>query len=159
MSHRRVVIMQILLTVEKSLEETARGRTNNPITAECRGTLTHTEFVLRYVMQQTYISSSSTALQTSQCEHWRSSIQFKLRSGESPFSPFLLCGFLRSYQENASENLNHRPHLTPPRKFLAHTSVRGWANSRAIVRLEGLGKLKYSLISSGHNPTTFRTIA
>jgi hypothetical protein len=34
--------------------------------------------------------------------------------------------------------------LTPPGKFLIVISVRGWVDPRAIVRLEGLGKLKKS---------------
>jgi hypothetical protein len=40
-SHRRVAIMWILLSVKTPLEETARGRTNNLITVEYRRALTH----------------------------------------------------------------------------------------------------------------------
>jgi hypothetical protein len=37
----------------------------------------------------------------------------------------------------------------PPRKFLVLSSVRGWVDPRAIVRLKGLGQLKNPVTSSG----------
>jgi hypothetical protein len=48
--------------------------------------------------------------------------------------------------------------LTPPGRFLLLISVRGWVNPRAIVWLEGLGKLKEST-SLGLEPATFRLVA
>jgi hypothetical protein len=42
----------------------------------------------------------------------------------------------------------------PPGIFLVLISVRGWIDPRAIVQLEGLGKLKKST-SSGFDPVTF----
>jgi hypothetical protein len=46
----------------------------------------------------------------------------------------------------------------PPGRFLVLISVRGWVDPRAIVRLEGLGQLKYS-ISSGLECVTFLLVA
>jgi hypothetical protein len=48
--------------------------------------------------------------------------------------------------------------LYTPGRFLLLISVRGWVDPRAIVRLEGLGKLKKST-SSGLDPATFRLVA
>jgi hypothetical protein len=45
-----------------------------------------------------------------------------------------------------------------PRRFLVLIYVRGWVDTRATVRLEGLGKFKKST-SSGFDPTTFRLVA
>jgi hypothetical protein len=48
---------------------------------------------------------------------------------------------------------------SPPRRFLVIISVRGWVNSRAMVRLEGLGQLKKKSTSSGLEPATFQLVA
>jgi hypothetical protein len=48
--------------------------------------------------------------------------------------------------------------LLPPERFVALIYVSGRVDSRAIVRLEGLGQLKKS-ISSGIEPATFRLVA
>jgi hypothetical protein len=47
----------------------------------------------------------------------------------------------------------------PPRRFLVLISVRGRVDPRAIVRLEGLGKLKNPMTSWGFEPATFRLVA
>jgi hypothetical protein len=46
----------------------------------------------------------------------------------------------------------------PPGIFLVLIFVRGWVDPRAIVRLEGLGKLK-KFTPSGFDPATFRLVA
>jgi hypothetical protein len=45
----------------------------------------------------------------------------------------------------------------PPERFLVPISVRGRVNPKAIVWLEGLGKLKQSTLL-GLEPTTFRLV-
>jgi hypothetical protein len=53
----------------------------------------------------------------------------------------------------------HQPHL-PLGRFLVLISVRGWVNPRAIVQLEGLGKLKKkNPPHPGLDPVTFRLVA
>jgi hypothetical protein len=47
----------------------------------------------------------------------------------------------------------------PPGSFLVLIFVRAWVDSRAIVRLEGLGQLKYPVPSSGIESATFRLVA
>jgi hypothetical protein len=42
--------------------------------------------------------------------------------------------------------------FTPRWRFLVLISVRGWVDSRATVRLEGLGQLKNQMTSSGIKP-------
>jgi hypothetical protein len=46
----------------------------------------------------------------------------------------------------------------PPGSFLVLISARGWVDSRAVMRLEGLGQLQKS-ISSALDPATFRVVA
>jgi hypothetical protein len=46
----------------------------------------------------------------------------------------------------------------PTGRFLVLVSDRSWVDSRAIVRLEGLGQLKIPMTSSGIEPTTFRLV-
>jgi hypothetical protein len=46
----------------------------------------------------------------------------------------------------------------PPGRFLVLISVRGWVDPRAVVRLEGLGKLKKKSASSELEPATFRLV-
>jgi hypothetical protein len=46
-----------------------------------------------------------------------------------------------------------------PGIFFVLISVRRRVDPRAIVRLEGLGKLKNPMISSGIGPATFRLVA
>jgi hypothetical protein len=45
--------------------------------------------------------------------------------------------------------------LYPPGRFLVLISVRGWVDSRDIVRLEGLGQLENSMTSLEIEPATF----
>jgi hypothetical protein len=48
----------------------------------------------------------------------------------------------------------------PPGRFLVLISVRGWIDPTAIVRLEGLGKLKKkNALYPGLEPATFRLVA
>jgi hypothetical protein len=47
----------------------------------------------------------------------------------------------------------------PPGKFLVLISLRGSVDSRAIVRLQGLGQLKNPMTSSWIEPATFRLVA
>jgi hypothetical protein len=47
----------------------------------------------------------------------------------------------------------------PPGRFLVLISVRGSVDPKAIVRLEGLGKLKSRMTSTGKEPATFRLVA
>jgi hypothetical protein len=47
----------------------------------------------------------------------------------------------------------------PPERFLVLIYVRGRVEPRAIVGLEGLGKLKNPMISSGIEPTNFQLVA
>jgi hypothetical protein len=46
-----------------------------------------------------------------------------------------------------------------PGRFLVFISVRGSFDPRVIVRLEGLGKVKNPMTSSGIEPTTFWLVA
>jgi hypothetical protein len=49
--------------------------------------------------------------------------------------------------------------LSTQERFSVLISVRGWVDPRAIVRLEGLGKLKNPVTSSGTEPATSRLVA
>jgi hypothetical protein len=60
---------------------------------------------------------------------------------------------LASYQPYAPAD------LYPPKRFLVLISVRGCVDPRAIVRLEGVDKLKKKSTSSGLEPATFRLVA
>jgi hypothetical protein len=51
-------------------------------------------------------------------------------------------------------SITRRPPF-PTGRFLVLISVRGWVNSRAIVRLEELGQLRNAMISSGIETATF----
>jgi hypothetical protein len=46
-----------------------------------------------------------------------------------------------------------------PQNLLVLISVRGWVNPGVMVRLEGLGALKKSMISYGVEPATFLFVA
>jgi hypothetical protein len=47
--------------------------------------------------------------------------------------------------------------ICPPGRFLVFISVRGWVDPRAIVRMEGLRRLKYPV--TAYEPATFRFVA
>jgi hypothetical protein len=47
----------------------------------------------------------------------------------------------------------------PPERFLVLISVRGWVDPRAIVRLVGIGQLRYPITSSGTEPAIIRLAA
>jgi hypothetical protein len=49
--------------------------------------------------------------------------------------------------------------LLLPRWLLILISLRGWVDTRAIARLEGLDQLKNPVASSGIRPATFRIVA
>ena len=49
--------------------------------------------------------------------------------------------------------------LYPQEISLALFSVRGWVDPRVIVRLEGLGQLKFPLTSLEIKPANFRLVA
>jgi hypothetical protein len=54
-------------------------------------------------------------------------------------------------------SLTCRP-LLPPGRFLVLIFVTGWVDSRAIVRLEGLGQLKNPMISSVIDSASLRLV-
>jgi hypothetical protein len=55
--------------------------------------------------------------------------------------------------------LTRRPRFTPQKHFLVLISVRSQANSRTIVRLKALDKLKNSITSQGIEQAIFRFVA
>jgi hypothetical protein len=57
-------------------------------------------------------------------------------------------------------SLTRRPPFTPPPgRFMVFISVRGWVDSRAIVRLEELGQLKNPVTPLGSETATFQLVA
>jgi hypothetical protein len=70
---------------------------------------------------------------------------------------FCLCSRLTNCGKNVSPT--RRPPYTPAERFLVLISVRSCVDTRAIVGLEGLGKLKKKITSSGLHPVTFRLVA
>jgi hypothetical protein len=63
------------------------------------------------------------------------------------------------FTDGGDVSLTSRPLLYFQERFLVLISVGGWVDPRAIVRLEGFGKLKNPMTSLRREPATFRLVA